>query len=61
MTNYTEQLYKLMGESTFNHRGVEVRKLIGGYSCLGKKCLNMEAVNKIIDEAHDVIQKSIVK
>lgn len=59
--SYTEQLYKLMGESTFNHRGVEVRKLIGGYFCLNKKCLDMEAVDKIIDEAHGVIQKSIVK
>lgn len=44
-----------------NYRGVILHAAVGKYEVLGVKCLDMIEVNKIIDEAHGVIKKSIVK
>lgn len=58
--NYTDTLKKVMAHNQFNYRGVIVSKLIGGFELLGKKCLTRDGVDRIIDEAHGVIEKSIV-
>lgn len=44
---------------SLNYRGVAIKKLIGGWECLGKRTTDPHEVDKIIDEAAKSIDKSI--
>lgn len=43
----------------FNYKGLIIEKQIGGYLCLGKKCLTIEQVDDVIEESKTSLGKSI--
>lgn len=44
---------------SLNYRGVSIKKLIGGWECLGKRTTDPFEVDKIIDKAAKSLNESI--
>ena len=56
-TSHTSALKSVL--PFFNYKGNVVEILVGGFKIFGKKCLTIEQVDDVIEEAKTAIQKSI--
>jgi hypothetical protein len=56
-TSHTSALKSVL--PFFNRNGVIIEKIIGGFRVFGKKCLTIEQVDDVIEEAKMNLQKSV--